>query len=399
MIGWAGETLVATGLLVLAVLLLRAPVARLFGARAAYALWLAPLLRLLLPPLPSNAPLAGYTITTGPADAIGQAAAGAGGVAYADLLVWAWLGGAVLFLLFHAIAHHIFLSRVLAHGRRLPIAASGPELIESDAVDGPIATGIIRRRIIVPKGLDCRLTPGQHELAIAHERLHHSRGDLVALAVSLVVLALHWFNPLAYFAHRLFRRDLEAACDAQLAARLGPDERHDYARAILGCASAPVPRAICTLTTINDLKRRLTMLQWNHGIFARVTGAGCAAALAFGGLALTAPVQAQEVESEIEKKIEIRTIGMPGGNTGLHAKIQQCDGEPIEASADGSTTDNKKTKTKILLCAKQGATSAEQAAMLEKAVSRIEAEDNLPATSKAQVIAELRAKIAALRAR
>ena len=49
---WLVQTLVGTTLAMLGVLALRAPVARLFGARVAYALWLLPALRLVLPPLP-----------------------------------------------------------------------------------------------------------------------------------------------------------------------------------------------------------------------------------------------------------------------------------------------------------------------------------------------------------
>ena len=46
---WLADTLIVTGLLIFAVLVLRRPVARAFGAQAAYALWLLPLLRLVLP--------------------------------------------------------------------------------------------------------------------------------------------------------------------------------------------------------------------------------------------------------------------------------------------------------------------------------------------------------------
>jgi bla regulator protein BlaR1 len=45
------DTLVWTGVLIGAVLLLRRPVARLCGARYAYALWALPLLRLIFPPI------------------------------------------------------------------------------------------------------------------------------------------------------------------------------------------------------------------------------------------------------------------------------------------------------------------------------------------------------------
>ena len=49
---WVLETMIASTLLMAAVLALRGPVARMFGARVAYLLWLAPALRMILPPLP-----------------------------------------------------------------------------------------------------------------------------------------------------------------------------------------------------------------------------------------------------------------------------------------------------------------------------------------------------------
>ena len=49
-----GETLLMTALLIAAVLLLRRPAAAWLGPRFAYALWLLPALRLVLPPLPGG---------------------------------------------------------------------------------------------------------------------------------------------------------------------------------------------------------------------------------------------------------------------------------------------------------------------------------------------------------
>ena len=46
---WLGETSLALSILILLVLIIRKPFAKLFGARAAYALWLAPAARLFGP--------------------------------------------------------------------------------------------------------------------------------------------------------------------------------------------------------------------------------------------------------------------------------------------------------------------------------------------------------------
>lgn len=54
MTGWIIDALLASALLMAAVLLLRTPARGLFGATIAYGLWALPVLRLLLPPLPQS---------------------------------------------------------------------------------------------------------------------------------------------------------------------------------------------------------------------------------------------------------------------------------------------------------------------------------------------------------
>lgn len=402
MIGWAAETLVATAILTVFVMLLRLPVARLFGPRAAYALWIAPVARLLLPPLPAGMPAAEIAIHSSPALAApAPLLSASGGPGLAGLLVVTWIAGALLFLAVHWFAHARFIRSALAQGRRLPGPADGPELIESRAVAGPIATGILRRRIFVPCDFASRLTPLQRRLALDHERLHHRRGDLFALAASMVMLALHWFNPLAHYAHKLFRRDLEAACDSQLVSQLSGEERREYARAIVNCAASPLPKAICTLTSIDDLKRRIMMLQWTHHIGTRLAGTGGALALAAGGLVLTAPVQAQTAAQAPEvKTVKVVRIGGDGARADGAAhvsRIETCEGEKIEVNS--ASQGNSGQRARIVLCGKAGASNAELAERFEKAVASIEAQNELQPDKKAEVIAQLRAKIAELRSR
>ena len=54
MIAWAIETLVATTLLMLVILAIRGPFRRTFVPGVAYLLWLLPLARMILPPLPAS---------------------------------------------------------------------------------------------------------------------------------------------------------------------------------------------------------------------------------------------------------------------------------------------------------------------------------------------------------
>src|SRR3546814_1322350 len=73
----------------------------------------------------------------------------------------------------------------------------------------------------------------------------------------LLVLAVHWFNPIAWRAFRAFCADQEMANDARVLAGKSATFRHVYACAIVKAAHGGAVSAACHLHTINDLKGRL----------------------------------------------------------------------------------------------------------------------------------------------
>ncbi len=294
------ETFVATTLLMLLVLAIRGPVRKAFGAHMAYALWLLPVLRLLLPPLPGNWQLSGLIApltreaTEAPAVAMGvlnadtlppgidksvltqvdfevaghHAAAAlvppmqvAHGPSVALLLLGLWALGALAFLAYHLIAHSRYCRTLLNRARVDRTVAQGRvRVIETDAAHGPLAFGIFRKYVAFPRDFSERYDELERDLALAHELGHHVRGDLIANWVALVVLAIHWFNPIAWRAFRAFRADQEMACDALVLAGRAEALRHAYGRAIVKSAHGGAVSAACHLHTINEVKGRLRML-------------------------------------------------------------------------------------------------------------------------------------------
>lgn len=312
MIAWVIETFVATTLLMLLVLAIRKPVSRHFGPNIAYALWALPVLRLALPPLPESwrasaeTPVAAasevityYMVDpiTVPDAAVTTATTAAAlpvetvPFDWLPVIVGFWAVGALAFLAYHMIAHGRFCARLLRRAKIERTVAEGRvHVIETDAATGPLAFGIWRKYVAFPRDFSERYDPLERNLALAHELGHHLRGDLIANWVALVVLALHWFNPIAWRAFRAFRADQELACDALVLSGRAPALRHAYGRAIVKSAHGGAVSAACHLHTINELKGRLRMLSKHDRksrtrITAGVTGA---AALTLAGLALTA---------------------------------------------------------------------------------------------------------------
>ncbi|MFV1919826.1 M56 family metallopeptidase [Sphingomonas sp. MJ1 (PH-R8)] len=301
MIGWAVETLIASTLLMLLVLALRAPTRRAFGPSVAYALWLLPALRMALPPLPSplrlvetspiGAPIPpGTLMLMQPMATIPAVPQGWGMADVPGLAALFWFAGAAFFFCWHVVRHAQFCRRVLASGRGYDVAQGKVRVFETDAASGPLAFGVWRRYVAFPRDFAERYDDQERTLALAHELGHHARGDLLANWIALAVLACHWFNPIAWRAFRAFRADQEMACDAMVLARARPGVRYAYGRAIVKSAHGGAVSAACHLHTVNEIKGRLKMLSKHRSVspFRRVAGSVGIAGIAMGALGLTA---------------------------------------------------------------------------------------------------------------
>ncbi|HEV2078642.1 MAG TPA: M56 family metallopeptidase [Allosphingosinicella sp.] len=294
MIDWLIETSIAVTLLMVLVLALRRPVAHFFGAGWAYALWALPALRLVLPPLPlfgdavpSLLPArASVPAHTAPASAPPIEAAAS--FEWEPLLLAAWLGGAAAIILWQAISYLAFVRRLGIGSRVHASFAQDVGVIESAQVEGPLAIGLLDKWIVVPADFTTRYSEREQRLALEHERVHHQREDIFWNMVALGVLALNWFNPIAYLAFRAFRTDQELSCDAAVAARASAEERHDYALALVKSASRPGLIAACPLNHAGQLKRRLKMIKAHRRSRVRALGGSSSvAALLLAGISVT----------------------------------------------------------------------------------------------------------------
>ena len=413
---WLLQNLAGATLLMLLVLAMRRPVARLFGAGWAYALWLLPLVRLLLPPLAIEAPELPI-----PSLAVMIPAAGGGAAPlppqggpgqWVPVLLALWAGGAAIFLAWQFLAYRSFLAR-LSLASRSAGAHAGLPLIESEAVDGPIAVGLLDRRIVVPADFATRYSEAERLLALEHEHVHHRRGDIWWNLAALLVLALNWFNPLAWVSFLAFRADQELACDAAVAARAGPDERHDYARALIKSASRPGLIAACPLNHADQLKRRLKMMKEHRSTRLRTFGGAAAILILAGaGLSLAAPGAAHpHPEGEGKEQRRIMVIERHGeGKAGEHPRRERIDirrgengeivlpegcreGEPA-ANVDEQTGQHR---TRIMICGSGDGAPAARLDRLQRARERLASDDDIPAEHRTRVLAAIDREIERLR--
>ena len=414
MTGWLIETFVASTLLMLLVLAIRAPVRRAFGPQMAYALWALPVIRMLLPPLPGDWQLTSLIapfvreadvpgIVTGvikpealpagidkgavtmieigtgshPATAALVAPThGANGPSLLILGLGLWAIGALAFLAWHLIAHRRHCARLLRAARVDRTVAQGKvRVIETDAVHGPLAFGVLRKYVAFPCDFTERYDEQERALALAHELGHHVRGDLIANWVALLVLAIHWFNPVAWRAFRAFRADQEMACDALVLAGRAQALRHAYGRAIVKSAHGGAVSAACHLHTINEVKGRLRMLSKTHKNTPTRLAAGLIGTGALGLAALGLTASGTQAAERIKAKVETVTgvkldqdVPAPPAPPAAQPAAPEAPEAPVKAKRysysysyndDGEGKDKKDGKrlTKIVMVHADGSSS------------------------------------------
>ncbi|MCA8941658.1 MAG: M48 family metalloprotease [Planctomycetes bacterium] len=140
-----------------------------------------------------------------------------------------------------------------------------PEVVIVDARVSPLVWCCLGRpRLVLPRGLLGTLEPGVVDTLLAHELAHLRRGDHRVRHVELLVCALHWWNPLVWWAVQRLRAAEEECCDAWVVWAL-PRARRNYAEALVGTVeflerNRTLPVAASGVGRIDDLKRRITMI-------------------------------------------------------------------------------------------------------------------------------------------
>jgi beta-lactamase regulating signal transducer with metallopeptidase domain len=324
--GWDGflfDTLMWTGALIALVLLLRRPVARHFGAGAAYALWFLPLARLILPPvtlpgwmrpaLSDTAPVAdtatAAALVPEGAEVLGQTEMGAtlppvpmdSPIDLLSPLVVLWLVGAAIFMgrRFWLYAQ---LRRELLENARPVGEVDDIRMIETTAISGPMAFGVFDKVIALPDGFMASRERQVRDLAIAHELAHHRGHDILVNMLVQPLFAIHWFNPLGWMGWDAMRRDQEAACDARVVASRSRDERAAYAAIIADFARRPqiAPRPAlaapmaCPVLGDKSIIHRLKSLPMDDGSRGRRWAARGAVAAALLAVPMTASISYAE---------------------------------------------------------------------------------------------------------
>ena len=141
----------------------------------------------------------------------------------------------------------------------MTLLADVPVLSSSNLLE-PGIFGIVRPTLLLPEGIENRLTSPQLDTIIAHEMCHVRRRDNLTAAIHMVVAAIFWFHPAVWWIKARLLEERERACDE--AVLQSGNDAPLYAESILNVCKFYVESPLACVSGITgaDLKRRIVRI-------------------------------------------------------------------------------------------------------------------------------------------
>ncbi|MCQ2483616.1 MAG: M56 family metallopeptidase [Clostridia bacterium] len=99
----------------------------------------------------------------------------------------------------------------------------------SEKVTSPFVFGFIIPRIYLPDVL----SDVEKDYILLHENTHIKHGDWISKLVAMLVVSLHWFNPLVWLGYFLFEQDIEMRCDESTIKNMDKARIEEYSISIV----------------------------------------------------------------------------------------------------------------------------------------------------------------------
>lgn len=196
------------------------------------------------------------------------------------------------------------------------------------AGSSPALVGAWRPRLALPAAFEQRFDAAEQSAILAHEAAHLHRHDNRWNLLACTLVALQWFNPLAWWALRRFRADQELACDAAVLALHPPTAVTAYLRALLKSdeLTAPLAPAASSWRGIHPLVERIAMLK-THRFSSTRRHVGRALAAVLGLLALGAGHALQTGQGAAADKAETVMLYLAVDRNGTRLAAPRLFGE------------------------------------------------------------------------
>lgn len=235
-----------------------------------------------------------------------------------QVLSWIWLIGAITILTYTFVANIQFLRK----WRKNAIEAESEvyKLLEkckltmginkkipifyTNQIKAPVLFGLMHPCLLLPVGLKNALDKDELTCIMLHELAHFKRKDIATFWVMTFLKAVHWMNPIIWYALNKMRQDCEVACDALTLSYMNEKDNKKYGYTIIQMLQKNKPIAVASMAGVTGNKsqivRRLKMIAQFKKNSYKLSFVSIAILVAMGCMFLT---NAEEEKTEPQAQV------------------------------------------------------------------------------------------------
>lgn len=210
-----------------------------------------------------------------------------------------------------------------------------------DKAVSPMTYGVLMPVILLPRDIDFS-DRTRLDYILEHEFAHIRHFDSLKKLIAAAALCLHWFNPLVWLMNMLYNRDIELWCDECVIAKFGEESRSTYARVLIAMEELKISALPISGFGRSPIKERITsIMKFKKTTIAAVI---CAVMLTVTAVVAIAATSLDPVPKKAESPAEPQPVNSENEN----ASITQPPVEPnmnpgSETAAPDEPGGNKQT--------------------------------------------------------
>nr|WP_275900691.1 M56 family metallopeptidase [Paenibacillus periandrae] len=223
-------------------------------------------------------------------------------------------------------------------------------LVESPSTSTPTLFGMIKPQLIMPQATINHLNDEQLQHVFLHELAHSKRNDIAVNWFMHILLIIHWFNPVLWYAYRRMREDQEIASDALALSYLAPDKSQDYGHTLIKLLEnfsqpARVAGNVNLTGSKAQLQRRITMIKQFKSNSYRWSFLGIAAIIFISGCTLTNPKTSETASQSVSTTISEEKVKQSAATDSKPPANEEKLGGSASIGTPPTALDDKPTPT------------------------------------------------------
>lgn len=195
-----------------------------------------------------------------------------------------WLCCVIVFSVYQVVKYRIDIRKMLAQSERRSVEINGEtvELLINKNIRTPYTVGFIKQSIIVP---EISLEHPCFEMCYRHENQHRRNHDSLVKLLCVIIICIHWFNPVAILLLCLYSVTAEYICDSKAVEGCTDDEKKKYAKLLAGLSSMKKPLSMVWRNNLSGseklMRRRIMYMMKRKGVMKKGVAIAVAALTVF----------------------------------------------------------------------------------------------------------------------